>query len=62
MLKVIWLKKQLENWEVGLDKSQFENWLKERKIFELFFDGASKGNPRRAEGGGSLFALKGKMI
>ena len=35
-----------------MDKSQFENWLKERKIFKLFFDGASKGNPGRARGGG----------
>ena len=44
--------KKLEEWEVRLDKSQFENWLKERKIFKLFFDGASKGNPGRAGGGG----------
>ena len=42
--------KHLENWEVRLDKSQFENWLRERKIFKLFFDGASKGNPGRAGG------------
>ena len=33
--------KKLDEWEVRLDKSQFENWLRERKIFKLFFDGAS---------------------
>ena len=44
--------KHLENWEVRLDKSQFEIWLRERKIFKLFFDGASKGNHGRARGGG----------
>ena len=44
--------KKLEKWDVRLDKSQFENWLRERKIFKLFFDGASKGNPGRAGGGG----------
>ena len=44
--------KHLESWEVRLDKSQFENLLRERKIFKLFFDGASKGNPGRAGGGG----------
>ena len=53
-------KKQLENWEIRIDKSQFENWLKERKIFKLFFDGASKGNPRRARGGGAVICPEGK--
>ena len=41
--------KKLEDWEVRMDKSQFENWLRERKIFNLFFDGASKGNPGKRE-------------
>ena len=54
-------KKQLENWEIRFDKSQFENWLKERKIFKLFFDGASKGNPRMAGGGGVIICPEGKI-
>ena len=43
-----------------MDKSEFENWLRERNIFRLFFDGASKGNPRRA-GGGVLIDPRGKV-
>ena len=39
---------KLENWEIRLDKFQLENWLRERKIYKLFFDGASKGNPGKA--------------
>ena len=53
--------KKLEDWEVRMDKSQFENWLRERKIFKLFFDGASKGNPGKAGGGGVVINLDGKV-
>ena len=51
----------MENWEIRFDKSQFENWLKERKIFKLFFDGASKGNPRMVGGGGVIICPEGKI-
>ena len=44
-----------------MDKSQFENWLRERKIFKLFFDGASKGNPGRAGEGGVVIDADGKV-
>ena len=44
-----------------MEKSQFENWLRERKIFKLFFDGASKGNPGRTEGGGVVIDSDGKV-
>ena len=53
--------KQLENWEIRIDKSQFENWMKEMKIFKLFFDGVSKGNPGRAGGGGVVIYPEGKI-
>ena len=51
---------KMEEWEIRMDNSQFENWLKERKIFKLFFDGASKGNPGRAGGGGVIINPRGK--
>ena len=44
-----------------MDKSQFENWLREWKIFKLFFDGASKGNPGKAGGGGVVINPRGKV-
>ena len=53
--------KKLEIWEIRLDKSQFENWMKERKIFKLFFDCASKRNPGMAGGGGVIICPKGKI-
>ena len=53
--------KKLEEWDIKMDNSHFENWLKERKIFKLFFDGASKGNPRKAGGGGVIINPDGKV-
>ena len=44
-----------------MDNTQFENWLRERKIFKLFFDGASKGNPGKAGGGGVVVNHTGKV-
>ena len=53
--------RKLEIWETRLYKYQFENWMKERKIFKLFFDGASKGNPGMARGGGVIIFPEGKI-
>ena len=44
-----------------MDKSQCGNWLKERKMFKLFFDGASKGNPRMVGGGRIIICPEGKI-
>ena len=47
-------RRPLELWEIRMDHSQFEIWMKERKLFKLFFDGASKGNLGVSEGGGVI--------
>ena len=54
-------KRTLEVWEIRLDQSQFDNWMKERKIFKLFFDRASKGNQGIVGGGGVIICPKGKI-
>jgi len=41
---------KMEEWDIRMDCDQFESWLKEKKTFKLFFDGASKGNPGKAGG------------
>jgi hypothetical protein len=43
-----------EEWEIRTGKEEFDNWKKERKAYILSFDGASKGNPGQAGGGGIL--------
>ena len=53
--------KKLEIWEIRLDKSQFGNWMKERKMFNLFFNDAFKENPRLAGGGGVIICPEGKL-
>ena len=53
--------KKLEEWEIRMDNSQFGNWLKERKNFKLFFDGASKGNPGKVGGGGVIINPDGEV-
>ena len=37
-----------------MDSTQFNIYRKERILFKLFFDGASKGNPGAAGGGGVI--------
>ena len=53
--------RKLETWEIRLDKSQFRNWMKERKMFKLLFDGASKGNLGMAKSGGAIICPEGKI-
>jgi len=44
-----------ENWEIRLKEEEFEEWNRQRRKHLLFFDVASKGNPRAAGGGGVLW-------
>jgi ribonuclease HI len=41
-------------WEIRLDPSTFTMWRKSLQRHSLFFDGASKGNPGEAGGGGVI--------
>jgi hypothetical protein len=45
----------LEGWEIRFDPPQFDKWKRDQKMYSLFFDGASKGNPRAARGGGIIY-------
>jgi hypothetical protein len=45
-------------WEIRLDPSTFTNWHKSLQRHSLFFDGASKGNPDEASGGGVIIDPK----
>ena len=43
-----------EHWEIRKGKGDFDKWKKERDCYILSFDGASKGNPGQAGGGGII--------
>lgn len=51
-----------EDWEIRLDETAFFNWTTSLKEICLFFDGASKGNPGRAGGGGVIFSTDGITV
>ena len=60
-LDIVMVKKPLEVWELRMDQSQFKIWIKERKIFKLFFDEVSKGDPGAARGGGIISCPEGNI-
>ena len=43
-----------EEWEIRPSIQDFTNWKRRRKAYTLSFDGASKGNPGQAGGGGII--------
>ena len=51
----------LQKWEIRKDRASFELWCKELGRNLLFFDGASKGNPGEAGGGGVIFGPDGDL-
>jgi len=51
----------LEKWEIRKEEPEFELWCKNLGRNLLFFDGASKGNPGNAGGGGVLYGPDGEM-
>ena len=48
-------------WEVRLEEQDFIKWRSTLEEHCLFFDGASKGNPSVAGGGGILLGPNGMM-
>ena len=60
-LDTIKIKISLEVWEIRMDSAPFEISMKERKIFKLFFDEASKGNLGATGGGGVILCLEGNI-
>ena len=49
------------SWEIRKSSSEFTAWLREKKTYALFFDGASKGNPGVESAGGILMDPEGKI-
>jgi ribonuclease HI len=50
-----------ETWEIRKEEEDFEEWKRKRNKHILFFDGASKGNPGVAGGGGVLVSPNGLL-
>jgi hypothetical protein len=50
------------SWEIRLDKSELEEWKRSLNTSILSFDGASKGNPGKAGGGGVIRDPTGKSL
>ena len=44
-----------------MEEKEFEEWKIKENKYILFFDGASKGNPRVAGGGGILVSPTGQL-
>jgi hypothetical protein len=51
-----------EIWEIRARKNEFDKWKKERSDCILSFDGASKGNPGRAGGGGLIIKPNAEVM
>ena len=49
------------NWEIRLDEQEFIKWRLALDEWCLFFDGASKGNPGQAGGGGIIIDPSSKL-
>ena len=52
---------QRANWEIRIEEQEFIKWRSALGEWCLFFDGASKGNPGQAGGGGIIFDPDGNL-
>ena len=49
-------------WDIRKRSTDLTRWIKEQKSKSLFFDGASRGNPREAGARGVILDPRGQMI
>jgi ribonuclease HI len=52
---------QKRNWEIWMEEQDFLKWISALDEWCLFFDGASKGNPGQARGGGIITEPSGTI-
>ena len=52
---------QKRNWEIQMEEQDFIKWRSALEEWCLFFDGASKGNPGQAGGGGIIIEPSGTL-
>lgn len=47
------------DWKIREPDDIFQKWWRTQKLTSIFFDGASKGNPRVADAGGVIYSTDG---
>ena len=53
---------ELQPWEIRKGKEEFLQWRMKQRCHTLFFDGASKGNPKEEGVGGIIFDPGGNIV
>ena len=48
-------------WKIRISEKEFSEWWQRKNKVSIFFDGASKGNPRKAGAGGLIFYPGGNL-
>jgi len=61
----IYTNRQLNNsnysWKIRLKDGELSTWLRNSNVHYLFFDGASKSNPKTAGAGGIIYNANGEI-
>ena len=52
----------IPKWRIRDSESNFQSWWRTQGKASIFFDGASKGNPRRAGADGVIYSADGKSV
>ena len=51
-----------KDWKIRVNEKYFFDWIIKKLIHSLFFDGATKGNPRKFGAGGVIKNLERRMV